>query len=246
MDDVDGERKRRVFRWSREARELVRGYQEQKRKPGERDCVERRVLITRLAEISGHPRDACLRFLRQLGVKEKRCYREWTKPEQQRLLDLIVSIPVEQAAKAIGRPPASVRSMLHRLEAGGRKGREWFTKSSLAAALHISPEEIQRWVDRGWLKSRFAETSGLRIQIIDPDDFCAFFKQYGRQVVGRRLSYEALWFVRNYVFPSSHAELFSLRERYKKRNTNATVVPSPDPEFVSEEGDDGGSLDRSA
>lgn len=235
MSEVDGERKRRVFSWPNEARELVKQYREQNNKTGEHKRVARRSLIARLAKISGNPRDACLRFLRQLGVHEKRSYREWTKAEQQRLLDLIVSIPVEQAAKTMGRPPGSVRSMLHRLEAGGRRGREWFTKSSLATALHISPDEVQRWVDRGWLKCRFAETSGLKIQIIDPDDFCEFCKQYGRQVVGRRLSWEGLQFVRLYVFPSSHAELFSLRETYKKRDRNAGAASTSENACAQED-----------
>ena len=66
----------------------------------------RRMLVTKLAAISGNPRDACLRFLRQLGVNQKRAYREWTKPEQQRLLDLITTMPVEEAAKILRRPAA--------------------------------------------------------------------------------------------------------------------------------------------
>ncbi|MGA8619122.1 MAG: hypothetical protein WB660_11470 [Candidatus Sulfotelmatobacter sp.] len=68
----------------------------------------------KLAEISGNPRDACLRFLRELGINQKRPYREWTKLEQQRLLDLIAAMPVEEAAKILRRPAGSVRSMLHR------------------------------------------------------------------------------------------------------------------------------------
>ena len=42
-----------------------------------------------LLGLSGNPCDACLRFPRQMGVEERRSYREWTKTEQQRLLDLM-------------------------------------------------------------------------------------------------------------------------------------------------------------
>ena len=66
-------------------------------------------------EISGNPRDACLRFLRRFGVADKRSYREWTTREQQRLIELMDDVPVEEAARVLRRPPASVRSMLHRL-----------------------------------------------------------------------------------------------------------------------------------
>jgi hypothetical protein len=217
MDEIDGVRRRRSFRWPKEARELVGEYKQQTSRGQENNEAERRKLVTKLTEISGNPRDACLRFLRELGVNQKRHYREWTKPEQQRLLDLITAMPVEEAAKILRRPPGSVRSMLHRLGLGGRTGREWFTKFSLSRALHTRPEEIQKWIDLGWLKSRSLTTAGTKANIIYADDFCQFVKQHGHAAVSRRLKYEALWFVQNYVFPPSHAELLSVRGTYNKQ-----------------------------
>jgi hypothetical protein len=99
------------------------------------DEADWRMLIAKLTEFSGNPRDACLRFVRQFGIARKRSYRERTKREQQRLLDLITALPVEEAARILNRPPGSVRSMLHRLGIGGRTGRGWFTKYSLSRAL---------------------------------------------------------------------------------------------------------------
>src|SRR5260370_13681586 len=101
-----------MFRWPKEARELVRQYKERTRRSQEHHDADRRTLVTTLAEISGNPRDACLRFLRELGVNQKRAYREWTKPEQQRLLDLIAAMPVDEAAKILSRPPRAHRSPL--------------------------------------------------------------------------------------------------------------------------------------
>ena len=218
MGGSDGAGKRQVFLWPEEARELVRNYQESIGRGSEHNESDREGLIAKLAEISGNPRDACLRFLRHLGLAHKRNYREWTKPEQQRLLDLITSIPVEEAANILHRSSGSVRSMLHRLGIGGRTGREWFTKFSLSRALHTRPDEIQKWIDAGWLRSRTLTTAGVHAHIIYADDFCEFVKQHGRDVVGRRLTYDALWFVRNYVFPPSHAELLSVRGTYKKHD----------------------------
>jgi hypothetical protein len=99
------------------------------------------------------------------------------------------SMPVEEAAKQLRRPAGSVRSMLHRLGIGGQIGREWFTKFSLSRALHTRPDEIQKWIDLGWLKSRSVTTAGTKAKIIHADDFCQFVKEHGRAVVGRRLTY---------------------------------------------------------
>src|SRR6266851_3458082 len=228
MGEADGVHKRRMFRWPKEARELVREYKERTSRSQEHTETGRRILVTKLAGISGNPRDACLRFLRELGVNQKRAYREWTTPEQQRLVDLITAMPVEEAAKILRRPVGSVRSMLHRLGMGGKTGREWFTKFSLSRALHTRPDEIQKWIDLGWLKSRSLTTAGTKANIIDADDFCQFVKEHGRNVVGRRLTYEALWFVQTYVFPPSHAELLSVRGTYSKHSapdeTDASTV----------------------
>jgi hypothetical protein len=218
MGEANGVRKRRVFRWSKEATELVKEYKQQTNRSQECDDTARRRLVTKLAEISGNPRDACLRFLCELGVNRKRAYREWTKPEQQRLLDLISGMPVEEAAKILRRPAGSVRSMLHRLGMGGKTGREWFTKYSLSRVLHTRPDEIQKWMDRGWLKSRSLTNAGTKAEIIHADDFCQFVKDHGRAAVSRRLTYDALWFVQNYVFPPSHADLLSVRGTYKKQD----------------------------
>jgi hypothetical protein len=240
MGEADGVHKRRMFHWPKKARELVRQYKERTSTSQEHQKPDRRTLVTTLAEISGNPRDACLRFLRKLGVNQKRAYREWTKAEQQRLLDLIAAMPVEEAAKILRRPVGSVRSMLHRLGMGGKTGREWFTKFLLSRALHTRPDEIQKWIDRGWLKSRSLTTAGTKANIIHADDFCQFVKDHGRAVVSRRLTYDALWFVQNYVFPPSHAELLSVRGTYKKHDVADETEPNTESQSASGvEEDDG-------
>jgi hypothetical protein len=236
MDERDSRKKRRVFDWPEEAAQLVTSYLGYAKRGHGHGRNALATLATRLAELSGNPRDACFRFLRQHGVTQKRVWRPWTKPEQQRLFDLIESCPVEEISRIMQRSPHSIRSMLHRLGENTQRGRDWFTVYSLAEALHVRSDEVQKWIDHGWLKCRVVETNGVKKRIIDPDDFSEFVKQYGRAVVGRRLNSDGLWFVQNFVFPPKHAHLLPLR---KSKDTPAANVENDDDETDS-------SIERSA
>jgi hypothetical protein len=107
--------------------------------------------------------------------------------------------------------------MLHRLGASARMGEDWFTKHSLAEVLHVRAEEVQKWIDRGWLKCRIIGSNGLRRELIDAEDFCDFCKQHQRDVVGNRLNTDRLNFVQAFVFPPSHADLLPVRNAKKEQ-----------------------------
>ena len=123
---------------------------------------------------------------------------------------------LEEVVLLLRRSPSSVRAMLHRLGASARMGQDWFTKDALAVALHIRADEVQKWIDRGWLKCRIVGTDGLRRQLIDADDFCDFCKQHRQEIVGNRLNVDRLNFVQTFVFPPSHAELLPVRSAKKE------------------------------
>ncbi len=210
----------RQARWSKEAREAVKKYleyevgQQAGALPPYRALSD---LITKLVSISGNSRDVCRRFARRFGVSSTRKHRPWTTAEQQRMLDLIVANPPREVAKMLNRSTGSVRTKLRRLGATAQMGREWFTKRTLAAALHVSVDKVQQWIERGWLKSRLVETGKLKKEVIAPDDFAEFCKQHREDVIGARLNVERLEFVRLYVFPPSHKELLPVRESKKER-----------------------------
>jgi len=213
------QQRRRTFRWPGAARQMVRVYLNgTDAQAGARDGYQAlRALITSLAAVSGNPRSACWRFVRQSGLSSKRSYRQWTGAEQQKLLDLIASHSLYEVTLLLRRSPTSVRAMLHRLGANARMGEDWFTKYTLARALHIRVEEIQKWIDRGWLKARLVGADELRREVIDAEDFCQFCKQHRREVVGRRLNSDRLNFVQTFVFPPSHMELLAVREAKKEQ-----------------------------
>ena len=195
-------------------------------------------LIKKIAEVSGNPRDACRRFARQAGVVGGRPYRAWPERTQQRLLDLVAIQPLPEVAIAMRRSLSSIRSMLHRLGASASMGKDWFTKYTLAEALHIRHDEVQKWIDRGWLKSRVIRTGTLERYIIEADDFSAFCKAHSREVVGRRLNLDRLNFVKDFVFAPSHSELLPVRESKKERAAYQEQIGRPMQTEFEEEDDE--------
>jgi hypothetical protein len=212
---------RRTFRWSEEAQELVRNYLAMR--PTDNHATshtEFKGLVTGLVALTGNPRDACLRFARQLGLPAKH-YRAWTIREQQRLLDLSVLHPPYEVAQILGRSLTSVRARLHRLGASAQMGRDWFTKYTLARVLRIHADEVQGWVDRGWLQCRVIETGKLKKEIIEAGAFAEFCRKYRRAVIGQRLSQDRLDFVQKFVFPPSPIQPVPVNEN-KDRTTGGT------------------------
>jgi len=211
MAAADIENGRREIRWSKEARDVVRANMTA-------TGAELSGLVTRLVEESGNPRWACWRLIRSMGIRSKRVQRAWTAAEQQRLLKLIDLHPVTEIAKLLRRSQSSIWHMLYRLDANATMGKDWFTKYTLAVALHVRPEKVEEWITRGWLKTRQIETGAGSRVVIDAADFCEFCKQHTRDVVGNRLTKERLDFVYHFAFPPSHAELLPVRESKKERD----------------------------
>lgn len=100
MYEHHSRRKRRIFDWPEEVMQLVRNYFGLGKKGHGHGRNALATLATRVTELSGNPRDACFRFLHQQGITEKRAWRPWTKPEQQRLFDLIETCPVEEISRS--------------------------------------------------------------------------------------------------------------------------------------------------
>ena len=219
MEELSREVRRRTFRWPGAARAMVKAYLKDagSKGSGVGEDIRLKELISNLAAISGNPRSACWRLVHHWGVKSTRSYRQWTKPEQQRLLDLIASRSLGEVAFLLRRSRTSVRSMLHRLGANARMGEDWFTKHALAEALHVRADEVQKWIDRGWLKCRIVPNNGLRRELIEAEDFCEFCKQHHRDIVGNRLNVDRLNFLQTFVFPPSHAELLPVRSAKKEQ-----------------------------
>lgn len=210
-DKIKDRNSRREFRWSKDARDLVRANLNA-------SGTEVSSLISRLVVESGNPRWACRRFIRGMGIRARRPYRMWSEQEQQRLLKMIDLHPVNEIARLMRRSQSSIWHMLQRLGGNAKMGKDSFTKYTLAVALHVRPEKIEDWIARGWLKARELEIGRGKRVVIDADAFCEFCRRHTRDVVGNRLNEERLDFVYHFVFPPSHATLLPVRESLKERH----------------------------
>jgi hypothetical protein len=237
MDEVHDDFPRREFRWSKAARELVRANVNA-------TGTEVRDLVSRLAGETGNPRWACRRFVRSMGIRWQRSYRHWTEQEQERLLKLIDLHPVNEISKLMRRSESSIWHMLQRLGANAKMGKDSFTKYTLAVALHVRPETVERWIANGWLKTREVESGRGKRVVIDAEDFCQFCRDHTKDVIGNRLTRERLEFVYRFAFPPSHAELLPVRESKKERTAYEALfsedAEEPPPSFGPERSEETG------
>lgn len=237
MDQTNPGASRRKFLWSKAARELTRA---NKNAAG----PELSALLSRLVEESGHPRWACRRFARSMGVRWRRPYRAWSEQEQERLVKMLDLHPVNEIARLMRRSQSSIWHMLHRLGASPKMAKDSFTKYTLAQALHVHPETVQGWINRGWLKTREIEAGRSRRVIIEAEDFCEFCREHTKDAVGNRLAKERLDFIYRFAFPPNHAQLLPVRASKKEREAYeaqlAKEAESAPPAFGPKRAEDSG------
>ena len=205
----EGRSKRRHFRWSQVARDLVRA---NLHASGDQLTA----LITALERESGFPRWACWRFARTMGIRSKRRQRSWAPHEEQRLIKLLDLHPLSEIARLMRRSHSSIFHKLYRMGANVKMGQDSFTKYTLASALNINVSQVEEWISRGWLKTQERICGNTVRVMIEAVDFCDFCRKHTKDVVGNRLRRERLEFVYHFAFPPSHAELLPVRESKKE------------------------------
>lgn len=212
---MNGDKKRRIFKWSMQARELVRT--ELAKSQQEHRPVKIGELVTALTEHSGNPRAACFRFARQMGIEQKREYRPWSEKEQQQLLYLLESQTVRVISSRMKRSRFAIYAMLHRLGVSAIIGKDGFSKYLLANLLHCRPETIQRWVDQGLLAAQVEQGTSLRRTVVASSDFEKFCKTHPEELLRRRIRSDRLEFIFRFVFPRNHVDLLPVRSAKKER-----------------------------
>jgi hypothetical protein len=131
-------------------------------------------------------------------------------------MKLIDLHPINEVAKLMRRSQSSIWHMLYRLGANAKMGKDNFTKYTLAMALHVRPDTVESWINRGWLKATEINAGRGKRFVIEAEDFCEFCTQHTKDVVGNRLTKERVDFVYHFAFPPSHAELLPVRSALKE------------------------------
>jgi hypothetical protein len=205
--EVSGQR--RSFKWSKEARDLVRANLHAK-------ADEFSGLLSDLEGLTGNPRDACSRFARAMGVKYKKPYRVWSSGESEKLVEYSESRSRSDIATTLHRSRKAIELKQRSLGITATMQKDGFSKHHLAELLHIRPRTIQTWVDKGWLPATIGGTPRLGRILIAAEDFIQFCRKYPEAIHQRRINQARLEFVFRFAFPPHHSGLFTVREAKKE------------------------------
>ncbi len=209
MSEGNKSRKPRMFKWSQTARDIVRANLDVK-------GPELRDLITRMVEVTGNPRDACLRFARQIGLKAMRTYRRWSPKEKEKLEDLLDVHRVRETAILLRRSPDQLYSMMHCLGISGKSGSS-LSVYKVAEYLHKRPATVRKWIDSGALEAPNEGTEEVPRYMITFDALKRFHRKHGGLIDASRVDRRRFQFLLESVFPSLSKEHLSTRNSKKEQ-----------------------------
>ena len=223
MRDLKPRKKARAFKWSQAARDAVRANINA-------SGAELNRLITMISQETGNPRDACLRFARQLGVNAKRPYRRWSKREQAELEHLLELYPVRTVAIKLRRQIHQIYGMCRRIGISAKARKESLSMYALARLLHKRPQIVRRWIESGALQAENEGTANVPRHMVSQDSLRRFCQDHPELIAGDRISQERLKFIFEYVFPRPHNDLLPVRESKKERAAYAQQMSVEDQE----------------
>jgi len=143
-------------------------------------------LVVRLQRHTGRTKDACWRFIRQYGLKDRVEHRRWSDAELDMLREELVKNSVDEVARKLHRSPRAIRSVLLRNNLRVREIRaDQFSLESLSAALHVSKPELLTWIDRGWLPASITESNGRKFYTITPENLQYLYKNHQQDLLRR-------------------------------------------------------------
>lgn len=150
--------------------------------------------ITELAERLAVPRWTVKKWGRELGLARQREPR-WTSEDEEYLRRNLHRSSLGDIAKKLGRTKVSVKLKAKRLGVN-KCEQEGYTMRGLCLGLGCDHKQVERWLDKGWIKGRRRHTErtsqqGGDVWYFSDDAIRKFITHHPREVDQRRFDW--LW-----------------------------------------------------
>ena len=141
-------------------------------------------LVLRLQRNTGHPKEACWRFVIQYGLKGRLDHRRWSDEEFETLREGLVKFSLEEMAAKLHRSPLALRQKLGREGYSLRDIRcDLFSINSLACAVRVQRSQVLSWVERGWLPATATKRGKKNYYTITPEALSFLYKNHLQDVL---------------------------------------------------------------
>lgn len=199
-------------------------------------------LVRRLQRQTGRSHEECWRFVIKYGIKAETDNRRWHDEELNEARELLTKHSVEEVAKRLKRSPDALRSAFQRRQLSIREIRcDCFSLDSLAQAVHVSPKEVIRWIELGWLQATVTKQGNRNSYRIMPEALDDLYKHHLHDLLQRGIPNLTLFeaYVQ-YCFSPKHTtgvQLLDVRRDKREREAVAALQNVDGCAHQSEEDD---------
>jgi hypothetical protein len=222
---------RRRYDWPPEAERLAR----------QKPRIHPSHLVQQLHNITGHPVEACWRFVQKFGIQRPTRYRSWSGRDQGKVLEMSELRPVPEIAKHFG---VSAKAIYHVVAKNHRRvarRSEWFGLNALAKYLTVKPEKVRGWIASEMLRCVVEEHGKLRYTLIAGAELVRFCKTYKEELLRQRIPEKRILFLVDYVIAADVADDYTARSSKLEREAferKEYLKPKPGSRRSGDEEDD--------
>jgi hypothetical protein len=174
-------------------------------------------LVQRLHDITGHPVDACWRFVQKFGIQRPTRYRSWSEKDQEKVLEMSELRPVPEIAKHFGVSAKAIYHVIGKNHRRVARRSEWFGLNALAKYLTVKPQKVRGWIASEMLRCVVEEHGKLRYTMISGAELVKFCKTYKEELLRQRIPEKRILFLLDYVIAADVADDYTARSSKLER-----------------------------